>query len=1138
MYYKKMVDQQVTTEFIQRKNVPNGQGLLMTRLKPPRQQARLLARPRIDALLKEAVNYPLTVVVTPAGCGKTTALAGFAMQSDEPVSWCRMTDEDDPSTLLHHLVAAFRSAGILEDDRIYAKMVSLTSIQAALELLVNELAGILTTDTLLVLDDYHRVDEKPDLRAVIEYLISIQPEQLHLILSTRSIPMLASLSTNHARGELYKLEQVDLAFTPTEVEELFALYGYTFSDDISRLTMLCRGWPLVLQLMAADKPQCAPAESEHTSDPHEAEKQATTMRQADLTGQGVSIELSSCLTTLQPLIDEYLARHVFDVQPPELQEFLLRTAELRWFDSGVCDALPSLAHLTSYQDEVFRRCLFLEPVRQGQFAYQPLFHMFLDRLAQQRLNDWREIHTQAADYYRAQEDHANVMFHLLEIGEDAQAADVLMVAAGEWVKQGQAMELLTWLGRLPDVYQNRPYLLEARAAACRQLGHFEESLRSYQRAEAAFQEQHNLEGQARALRGRAEVYLDTVQPAPAEELLDQAFSLLPEDKRIERAEILLLQAENWANRGRADIAFQLETRARMLAQEEIQQEQLEKADQSVCVLSPVPSLPPRLLLRSGRLNESRRLLEAELGLRPQHPPVRRSRMLAHREPLLLLALLYTLLGNGARALAMALRGLIEAQQQGSPLTEGIAHMRVGHAFQVITPLDAAAAQRHYQEALELVESFGVTRTKVEGLMGLVLLHGLGGNLVEAETIAQEGLQIAESAGDEWITAMIWLGLGGSAVAVSDERGIAWLDHAFQRFVRGDDSYGQAVVELWRALWYLRTGPDDELDRHVARLLDLTRTNGYEGLLSAPTLFGPRDMAMLIPVLLRRRSLSNHTAFVQKLLRQAFPTIAADETVEDYHPGYTLRIHMLGSFRVWRGSSEIQAREWQREKARQLLQLLLTYRGQWLQREQICAWLWPDNDLDAAERQFKVTLNALNTALEPYRPPRTTPFFVRRQGLAYSFAPSYGCWIDVDEFELRTTNIPQGDPDFVLRNAQAAVNLYQGDYLAESLYDSWTLEERERLLARYLATATVLADRLLEKGDIEHAIEMCERVLRRDRCYEEAYQVLMRAYAHGGSRSQALRSYARCVQALQDDLGIDPLPETTLLYEQIKRNEKV
>jgi LuxR family transcriptional regulator, maltose regulon positive regulatory protein len=1131
-----MVDPRVTGEFIQPKNISAGQGgILVTRLNPPSQQTRLLPRPRIDALLNQAAEYPLTLLVAPAGSGKTTALAGFVLHSAYPVIWCRMTADDDPSSLVRHIIAAFGRAGLLEaHERLYAKIIHLSTIQEVLDVLVNELTNKVTQDTLLILDDYHQADQQPALRAIIERLIAIQPKLLHIILSTRYRPELSTLPTAYARGEMYPLEQHHLAFTVDETEALFQLYDYIFPASIHDLTMLTRGWPLTLQLLATHKPLCTP---EDTEDEGESDDLRSAVEPLEQPGGD---KLFVCLNALWPVLNDYLTQQVYHQQPAPLQDFLLRTALLRGIDEQVCAALPGLHHVQHEREEVERRNLFIESVKGGHFQYQPLFHIFLDRMAHQQLSDWRTIHEQAVAHFQTQGDMDGVIYHLMEIHEDEQAATLMQHTAGIWIKRGRGMALLHWLDRLPEAYQHWPTLLEARAAAYRQVGRFEQALQVYSEAETAFAAEGNREGQSRTLRGRAEVYLDTVQPAPAEALLEQALTMLPEERRIERAEILLLQAENWANRGRADIAFQLETAARKLAQEEqlSQSEATEDTEATVCHLTPMPSLSPRLLLRSGRLNESRRLLETELGMHPHHQPSPRSTILAHREPLLLLALLNAMLGNGARALAMALRGLIEAQQRGSPLTEGIAHMRVGHAYQVISPLDAEAARRHYQEALTIVESFGVTRTKVEGLMGLALLHGQSGDLVQAETIAQEGLHIAEASGDEWIAAMIWLALGGAAVADTDERACVWLDEARRRFISGDDSYGQAVVALWLALWHLRAGPPETMQAHVATLLELARSHSYEGLLTAPTLSGPRDMAMLIPVLLCGRTMPDHAPFVQKLLRQAFPTIAADETVEEYHPGYTLRIQMLGSFRVWRGTHEIQAREWQREKARQLLQLLLTYRGQWLQREQICSWLWPDNDLDAAERQFKVTLNALNTALEPFRPPRTTPFFVRRQGLAYSFAPSYGCWIDVDEFELRTTNIPQSDPDFILRNAQVAVNLYEGDYLAESLYDSWTLEERERLLARYLATATALGERLMEKGDLEQSVSMCERVLRRDRCYEEAYQVLMRAYALSGSRSQALRSYTRCVQALSDDLGIEPLPETTQLYEAIKRNEQV
>ncbi len=1113
----------------------------MTRLTPPAQQARLLVRPRIDALLADASDYPLTLVVAPAGSGKTTALAGFVERSSTPTAWCRVSDDDRAEAFVRYLAAAMRPFAPeveAELDTVLAHLpehideAARGQLAQAVDALSNHLATALDSEVLLVVDDYQYADRKPIVRELFDYFLGALPQRLHILIVTREEPLLASLPISRARGEVHQINQFDLAFTVEEARALFDMYAASAAVDVAALTEFCRGWPLAVQMLVGTLSRQHRSGEEvfgQAEEQPEPEPTRTSLVQPELLD----------FETIFPLLSEYLRQQVFDRLSTELQDFLLRTAGLRWFDKSAYEMLPGLQQAAHLEKETERRRLFLERAANGRRIYQPIFWRFLEEQAQLCLDDRVAFHQAAADYYRTQDDYEGVIHHLLAVGEDLQATEVLEQVAVDWIKEGRASAVITWIGRLPSVQRQRPSLLEVHAAARRRTGDFEHAIHLYQQAEELYQAQNDVDGQVRTLRGRAEIYLDTVQPTSAGALLRQAFRLLPENRASERAEILRLQAENWANRGRADIALKLETWARQLAQN---QQDTATSDEALNLQSLVPISTPlllsRLMLRSGRLNEALNQLEADLGVSSQHELEQAPLPLAHREPSLLLAFVYTLLGKDARALAAARRGLLEAQQVGSELTEAIAYMRVGHAYQVVPSFDTATVQRHYEQASELVDRIGVPRSKVEVYMGLALLHGHSGDLGSAETVAQEGIKIAEESGDEWIAALIWLALGGAAVVVTDERAPQWLDKASQRFLRGGDTYGQAVVALWRALWHLRASNSDQVSEYVALLLDLIRKNSYEGLLTAPTLFGPRDLAMLIPILLYGRTMPEHASFAQQLLRQAFPSVASDEMVEDYHPGYTLHIQMLGNFRVWRGIREVQGREWQREKARQLLQLLLTYRGQWLQREQICSWLWPDSDLDAAERQFKVTLNALNTALEPFRPPRTMPFFVRRQGLAYSFAPSYGCWIDVDEFELRTTSLAQSDEDFVLRNSQIAVQLYKGDYLAESLYDSWTLEERERLMARYLATATMLAERLSERGEIQRAVQLCERVMRRDRCYEEVYQVLMRAYAQSGSRSQALRTYARCVQALQDELGIDPLPETTELYERIKRNERI
>lgn len=1081
---------------------PANEGLLLTRLSPPAQQARLLRRQRVEGRLAAALDHPLCVVVAPAGSGKTTALAALAAHGGWPAAWCRARATDDPALLLRHLAAAFRAVAPIDEGRVGAALARApTDLDLALDTLVNELAAVLDDETLLVIDDFHLADERPELRAVIERLIAIQPLRLHLTLVARAEPVLAAVASARIRGELLTVGPADLAFDLDEARALWALAGAQPPAELDQLIATARGWPLAIQAALA----------------------AADWRAAlGLAGPAA--------------LDSYFDSAILGELPAELQRFLLQTAGLRRLVPDLCTLVADGAAPEPRIAELERRRLFLERDLDGVAVIQPVFRAFLERRAQRSLPTWSELHRRAAWYFRRLDDPDGVMHHLLLLGDDQEAAEALVAFTPALLGAGRAEQVFAWAARLPQLMRSDPSLLEAQAAALRYVGRYDEALHTFADAERAFAVAGDLDGQVRALRGQAEVYLDTVQPAHATGLLKRALKLLPPARAADRAGLLRMQAENWANRGRADVALILERAAH--AQEVGGRRRATGADQGAQPADDAASLvPPRLLLRSGRLNEARQQLEAQLWAdAADHAGVRLG---AHREPLLLLALIYAMLGSGTRALAMARRGLVESQQVGSRITEAIAELRLGHAYQLVALNDSSPALQRYAAAMALIQSVGVTRTRAEGYLGLTLLYGHAGDLPRAEADAREGLQIAAAAGDEWTAALILLALGGAAVAAGDSRAADWLEQARQRFARGGDTFGLALTTLWRAIETLRAGNSAAADEAIIRLLDAVAEHGYVGVLVSPSLFGPRDMATLVPLLLRARGLDGHGELARLLLRQGFPTIAGDDTVEDYHPGYTLRVQMLGTFRVWRGAQEIQAREWQREKARQLFQLLLTYRGHWVQREQICAWLWPEADLDAAERQFKVTLNALNAALEPARPPRVAPFFVRRQGLAYSFAPSYGVWIDVDEFELRAAAAAASeDADFTRRNAQIAVGLYKGDYLAEALYDPWTTEERERLTARFLATAVSYAARLSAEGDQAAAVQLCEQVLRRDRCYEEAYQTLMRAHARAGSRSQALRSYTRCAQSLRDELAMDPLPETDALYEALKRNEAI
>jgi DNA-binding SARP family transcriptional activator len=118
-----------------------------------------------------------------------------------------------------------------------------------------------------------------------------------------------------------------------------------------------------------------------------------------------------------------------------------------------------------------------------------------------------------------------------------------------------------------------------------------------------------------------------------------------------------------------------------------------------------------------------------------------------------------------------------------------------------------------------------------------------------------------------------------------------------------------------------------------------------------------------------------------------------------------------------------------------------------------------------------------------------------------------------------------------------MRLYSGDFLPDAIYEDWASEERERLLALYLRAADKLAGVLIDRAHYDEGLEVCQKILARDVCWERAYRLMMTAYAKQGNRPQALKTYQRCVDVLKTELDVAPSAATLSLHEDIAKNKK-
>jgi len=145
--------------------------------------------------------------------------------------------------------------------------------------------------------------------------------------------------------------------------------------------------------------------------------------------------------------------------------------------------------------------------------------------------------------------------------------------------------------------------------------------------------------------------------------------------------------------------------------------------------------------------------------------------------------------------------------------------------------------------------------------------------------------------------------------------------------------------------------------------------------------------------------------------------------------------------------------------------------------------------------------------------------------------------DVEEFESLASRAEQlltGQPAKAEDCLQRAAALYESEFLEGMSFadEEWIFWRREELGRRYLHVLQSLGDLRMGQARYEGALEAYRQILVRDALREDVHQRVMRCLALKGDRNAALKHYQTVVTLLRNELGVEPLAETSELYEAI------
>ena len=263
-------------------------------------------------------------------------------------------------------------------------------------------------------------------------------------------------------------------------------------------------------------------------------------------------------------------------------------------------------------------------------------------------------------------------------------------------------------------------------------------------------------------------------------------------------------------------------------------------------------------------------------------------------------------------------------------------------------------------------------------------------------------------------------------------------------------------------------------------------------------------------------------------------IEAKQYVADTPTVTAVSVHMLGKFEL---TIEDVVLKLPTSHSLSILKYLILNHNENTPREVLMDMFWPNAEPETARNNLNVAMHSIRRALRSVIDRRV---IVHKNG-AYSIDPDIQIWLDVEEFE----RLVKTGKRFESRNQlaavseyEAAISIYQGDFLQENLYEQWTILTREHLRAAYLDILNRLSQIYFNQERYAACITVCQRVLSYDRCREDAYYLLMYCYSRQGQYQLALREFQNCVKALRAELEVEPAPETVQLYNCIRRRERV
>jgi LuxR family maltose regulon positive regulatory protein len=1065
-----------------------------TKITLPRRRAELLSRGRLLNSLFDALDRKLIMVTAPAGYGKTSLLIDLAHQSELPFCWLALDPLDrDPQRFIAYFIAAITERFPQFGNRSRSMLDGLTNLDEGMErllvTLVNEIYDDIHEHFVLVVDDFHLLDEVDLIHHLVNRFVQLIGENCHLVLSSRSLTELADIPLLVAREQIGGLDFSDLIFSQEEIQALLAQNQqiHLSDEDAHKLYEATEGWITGLQFTDLDLIKSG----DHSFRPSHA--------------VGVSVF-------------DYLGQQVLQHQSEALQLFLLRSSLMEEFDIAMCEKIlgPLYSKETDWSallGAIIQKNLFILPVgSDGQWLrYHHLFRDYLQqRFRKECPDEVGPILLRMAQYQEARGDWEKAYPLYKQLGDVNALADMIE-RAGIPMYQHAMLTLETWIKDLPpSISQRRPRLLSLRGVIESTKGNASEGLALFERPITSFREKKKIPDLALTLARRGNTHRVLGNYKEAIRDADEAMQLTKDNDDLQwiYADALRVRGMSLYERG-----LPLEATT-----------SLESALDIYIRINDLHTIPV-LWMETGLVYQAiGKYAEAKRNYEEALKNWRQAGSLYWQATLLNnLGVLHQQQGEYEQAVHAFEEGLLCAQSGGHQRLEALISIGLGDLYAEVE--DFEIAELSYRQSNDWVQREG----------GRFLIHYLAlaeANLSLLQKDVQRARRILEhtrdliKAGDSSYENGLYQLMRGRLTLLEGkpQKAATELEEAKNNFVKGGLEMESGLSRVWLAAAQYQNGEKAQAREEIRSILPNPNHISHAMIVATRQArtwledlrYDTEVKSSLRPLFEKVDRLTDQLPRYRRQLRMLARTVEI--------PAPNLIIHAFGKGMVWVNGKPITMSEWQTQSVRELFFYFLA-ENKPLTKEQIGIILWTETiEPPKLRLRFKNEIYRLRRAVG-----LDTIIF---DGESYQFNRAVDHEYDIEAFDAYLAIAKNSlTSEEKINFFQKAVDLVNGRYL-EDIGATWAMPERERLNQAFLSASLVLAELYYQDGQIPKALNICRRALEYDETAEAIYRLMMQVFFRMGDRASIVNTYQTCEKTMQRIFDLPPSAETKNLYREL------